>query len=71
MLYEIFTIGMSDNCVSVYFRWMTHFLIDSLSLCLTSRLGGSPYPKIHGRKMADLLTQGYRMPKPRHVDDTL
>ena len=37
MLYEIFTIGMSDNCVSVYFRWMTHFLIDSLSSCLTSR----------------------------------
>ncbi|CAH3161302.1 unnamed protein product, partial [Pocillopora meandrina] len=46
VLYEIFTIVMSDNC-------------------------GSPYPKIHGRKMADLLTQGYRMPKPRHVDDTL
>ena len=37
VLYEIFTIGMSDYCVSMYFRWMTHFSIDSLSSCLTSR----------------------------------
>ena len=67
MLYEIFTIGMSDNRVLVYFRWIAHFLIDPLPLVL----GGSPYPRIQGRKMADLLTQGYRMPKPRHVEDTL
>ena len=38
VLYEIFTIGMSDNCVSVYFIQMAHFLIDLLSSCLISRL---------------------------------
>ena len=38
MLYEIFTIGMSDNGVSMYFIQMAHFLIDSLSSCLISRL---------------------------------
>ena len=38
MLYEIFTIGMYDSCVSVYFIQMAHFLIDSLSSCLISRL---------------------------------
>lgn len=37
--------------------------------CLHS--GGSPYPRIEGRKMANLLHQGYRMPKPKHVDDAL
>ena len=31
--------------------------------------GGCPYPRIDRRKLADLLQQGYRMPKPAHLDD--
>ncbi|XP_022809178.1 proto-oncogene tyrosine-protein kinase receptor Ret-like isoform X6 [Stylophora pistillata] len=34
-------------------------------------IGGSPYPQTDGRKIANLLQQGYRMPKPQHVDDKL
>ena len=33
--------------------------------------GGSPYPRMEGRKIASLLQHGYRMPKPEHVDDDL
>ena len=33
--------------------------------------GGSPYPRMDGRKIASLLQGGYRMPKPQHVDDEL
>ena len=33
--------------------------------------GGSPYPRMEGSKIANLLQQGYRMPKPEHVDDEL
>ncbi|XP_067030240.1 fibroblast growth factor receptor 2-like isoform X4 [Acropora muricata] len=36
-----------------------------------STIGGSPYPRMEGRKIANLLQQGYRMPKPDHVDDDL
>ncbi|XP_067029817.1 fibroblast growth factor receptor 3-like isoform X4 [Acropora muricata] len=36
-----------------------------------STIGGSPYPRMEGRKIVDLLRQGYRMPKPEHVDDDL
>jgi len=34
-------------------------------------VGGSPYPRMDGRKIVDLLQQGYSMPKPTHVDDPL
>ncbi|CAH3158201.1 unnamed protein product [Porites lobata] len=34
-------------------------------------IGGSPYPRMDGRKIVSLLQDGYRMPKPRHVDDEL
>ncbi|XP_022800745.1 fibroblast growth factor receptor 2-like isoform X1 [Stylophora pistillata] len=34
-------------------------------------IGGSPYPRMDGRKIANLLQEGYRMPKPKHVDDKL
>ncbi|XP_078379905.1 proto-oncogene tyrosine-protein kinase receptor Ret-like [Oculina patagonica] len=34
-------------------------------------IGGSPYPRMDGRKIANMLQQGYRMPKPQHVDDKL
>ena len=33
--------------------------------------GGSPYPRMDGRKIANMLQEGYRMPKPQHVDDEL
>ena len=33
--------------------------------------GGSPFPRMGGMKIANLLQQGYRMPKPEHVDDDL
>ena len=36
-----------------------------------SFLGGSPYPRMDGRKIVSLLQDGYRMPKPQHVDDEL
>ncbi|CAH3145901.1 unnamed protein product [Pocillopora meandrina] len=34
-------------------------------------IGGSPYPRMDGRKIAKLLQDGYRMPKPQHVDEEL
>ncbi|XP_068685561.1 tyrosine kinase receptor Cad96Ca-like isoform X3 [Montipora foliosa] len=34
-------------------------------------IGGSPYPRMDGRKIANLLQEGYRMPKPQHVDNEL
>ncbi|XP_068685582.1 fibroblast growth factor receptor 3-like isoform X1 [Montipora foliosa] len=34
-------------------------------------IGGSPYPRMDGRKVANLLQEGYRMPKPQHVDNEL
>ncbi|CAH3158669.1 unnamed protein product [Pocillopora meandrina] len=34
-------------------------------------IGGSPYPRMDGRKIANLLQGGYRMPKPQHVDEKL
>ncbi|XP_022793271.1 tyrosine-protein kinase receptor Tie-1-like [Stylophora pistillata] len=30
---------------------------------------GSPYPRMDGRKIANLLQEGYKMPKPQHVDE--
>ena len=36
-----------------------------------SNSGGSPYPRMDGRKIANLLQEGYRMPKPQHLDDKL
>ena len=38
---------------------------------LTVFLGGSPYPRKRGKDLAPLLHQGYRMPKPQHVDEKL
>ncbi|XP_066024208.1 deleted in malignant brain tumors 1 protein isoform X2 [Pocillopora verrucosa] len=34
-------------------------------------IGGSPYPRMNGKKIANLLEEGYRMLKPQHVDDQL
>ena len=33
--------------------------------------GGCPYPNMDGRRIAARLQEGYRMPKPSHVDDQL
>ena len=33
--------------------------------------GGSPYPSFNGQQVIQLLRQGYRMPRPRHVDNAL
>ena len=34
-------------------------------------VGGCPYPNMNGRRIAARLQEGYRMPKPSHVDDQL
>ena len=34
-------------------------------------VGGSPYPGIKPRQIAERLQKGYRMPKPKHVDEKL
>ncbi|KAL9964183.1 hypothetical protein ACROYT_G027778 [Oculina patagonica] len=34
-------------------------------------IGASPYPRMNGQQVVDLLKQEYRMPKPQHVDDKL
>ena len=39
------------------------------STCLIS--GGSPNPRMDGKKMANLLEESYGMPKPQHVDEKL
>ena len=36
-----------------------------------SNSGGSPYPRMDGRKIVNLLQEGYRMPKTQHLDDKL
>lgn len=33
--------------------------------------GGTPYPNVDGTKIIKSLQEGYRMPKPQHVDDDL
>ena len=45
-------------------------LTDKLETLFFS-IGGSPYPRMDGRKIASLLQEGKRMPKPQHVDDKL
>ena len=46
-------------------------LTDKLETLLLFYIGGSPYPRMDGRKIASLLQEGKRMPKPQHVDDKL
>ena len=53
--------------VSVKVVFSVHLYFDGL-LVLP---GGTPYPRMDGRKVADLLQDGYRMPKPQHVDENL
>ena len=60
-----------NNCLFTYF--FTYCLLDPNKLTSETFLvsGGSPYPRMDGRKIASLLQGGYRMPKPQHVDDEL
>ena len=45
------------------------FPLCTLLSSITSFLpGGSPYPDINARKIAQKLQEGYRMPKPKHVE---
>ena len=53
--------------VSVKVVFLSHLYFDGL-LVLP---GGTPYPRMDGRKVANLLQDGYRMPKPQHVDENL
>ena len=53
--------------VSAKFVFSSHLYFDGLVVLL----GGSPYPRMDGRKIANLLQDGYRMPKPQHVDEKL
>lgn len=34
-------------------------------------IGGAPYPKVDGKALASLLQEGYRMPRPSHLDTKL
>lgn len=34
-------------------------------------IGGTPYPKVDSKDIASLLQEGYRMPKPTHLDTRL
>ena len=40
-------------------------------LPLFSYLGGSPYSGVNARQIASKLQEGFRMPKPKRVDDKL
>ena len=53
--------------VSVKVVFLSHLYFDGL-LVLP---GGTPYPRMDGRKVANLLQDGYRIPKPQHVDENL
>ena len=53
--------------VSVKVVCSSHLYFDGLMVLP----GGSPYPRMDGRKIANLLQDGYRMPKPQHVDEEL
>ena len=46
-------------------------LTDKLKTLLLFFIGGSPYPRMDGRKIASLLQEGKRMPKPQHVNGKL
>ena len=52
----------------VWILFLPHYF--SLSIHFMS-IGGSPYPAINAREIAKKLQQGYRMPKPKHVDEQL
>ncbi|KAL9964762.1 hypothetical protein ACROYT_G028444 [Oculina patagonica] len=56
------------KCYSYLFslRWSYDVLLYEI---LT--VGGSPYPGINARQIAMKLQEGFRMPKPKHVDSKI
>ena len=86
VLYEILTVGrfilvftVGDGCgfIELYVLdmfvgiYIFHQLRKNCGPFRISTKGGSPYPGIHGRQIASKLQEGYRMPKPQHVDNKL
>ena len=64
---ELQTTSSDKGDVSLKVIFLSHLYFDGLVVLP----GGSPYPRMDGRKIANLLQDGYRMPKPQHVDEKL
>ncbi|CAH3158939.1 unnamed protein product [Pocillopora meandrina] len=65
VLYELFS-GLQKV------TWLLFFSVFLFCWCeVISVRSGSPYPRMNGRKIANLHQEGYRMHKPQHVDDKL
>jgi len=54
-------------------RYTTKRVVLSFGIVLYEifTIGGTPYPRMEPRKMANMLNRGYRMPRPSHVDEDL
>ena len=52
------------------FTYVKIFILEYVNISC-SNSGGSPYPRMDGRKIANFLQEGYRMPRPQHLDDKL
>ena len=52
------------------FTYVKIFILEYVNISY-SNSGGSPYPRMDGRKIANFLQEGYRMPKPQYLDDKL
>ena len=64
---ELQTTSSDKGGVSLKVVFLSRLYFDDLVVLP----GGSPYPRMDGRKIANLLQDGYRMPKPQHVDEKL
>ncbi|PFX16321.1 Proto-oncogene tyrosine-protein kinase receptor Ret [Stylophora pistillata] len=62
---DIYTIHSGPK-INVIVRWSFGVVLYEIFT-----VGGSPYPGINGREIAGKLQKGYRMPKPKHVDEQL
>ena len=61
--------GATSNNMSSLVQKKHFFPSCTLFLSIASFLpGGSPYPDINARKIAQKLQEGYRMPKPKHLE---